>query len=116
MVIGLDGQSCAGAGVMSVSASASATKKLRMIVSSLFGRDPGLLDDLSPHLDVLLDEGLQILGRAAGGSVHFGARVGHLILAPQPIEPRAGRGMDLPQQSVRRSRCSAKVGPGPAVQ
>src|SRR5262245_52818930 len=86
MVIGRDGHSCAGAGVVSVSANASATSILRMIVSSLFGRDPGLLDDAGPHLDVLLDKGLQVLGRAAVGRNHIGADFGHLLLHRRRIE------------------------------
>src|SRR5262245_64096759 len=95
MVIGRVGQSCAAAGVESVNASASATSVLGMIVSLLFRRDPGLLDDVRPQLDVLLDEGLQILRRAALGSDHVGADFGHLLLHRRCIERRHDASMQL---------------------
>src|SRR5262245_11957051 len=116
MVIGRDGHSCAEAGVMSVSASASATRILRMIVSSLFGRDAGLLDDLSPHLDILLDEGLQILGRSAVGSDHVGADLGHLLLHRWRIECRDSRGMQLLQDRRRRGFGRENAVPGRSVE
>src|SRR5215471_14311762 len=112
MVIGRDGQSCAGADVVSASASASATNILGMIISSLFGRDPGLLDDLSPRLDVLLDEGLQILRRTAVGSDYVRADFGHLLLHRRRIERRDSRGMELLQDRRRRALGCKNAVPG----
>src|SRR5215467_12000782 len=112
MVIGRAGQSCAAAGVVRVSASANATSSLAMIVSVLFGRDPGLLDDLRPRLDVLLDKRLQILGRAAIGSDHVGADLGHALLHRWRIERRDGRGLQLLQDWRRRALGRKDAVPG----
>src|SRR5215831_7687536 len=116
MVIGRDGQSCAGAGVVSVRASASATNILGMIVSSLFGRDPGLLDDLRPHLDVVLDEGLQILGRAALGCDDVCAYFAHSLLHGGRVERRERDGVELLHDRRRRSLGRKDAVPGRGVE
>src|SRR5215471_11974321 len=116
MVIGRAGQSCAVAGAVSVTASASATSSLAMIVSVLFGRDPGFLDDLRPRLDVLLDKRLQILRRAAVGSDHVGADLGHALLHRGRIERRDRRGLQLLQDRRGRAPGRKDAVPGRCVE